>query len=200
MALSPQHCWGYARSDPPPLCRCLCSYTSVQVSAGCAHACVCRCMYMFLDVPAGICTCAQVIVMWADACAHVHFGGCMALCVCTHPCRGCAHLEKSQGRQSSGVLSSGLCLWGLSLTGCSSPAQKQPLLHEWGSVSSTPWHSLGPTGCTPSDAAPAPMFPGWSTPGGCRGRFGDILPGLLVLSPVWVLWSHSVSASSSFLD
>lgn len=36
--------------------------------------------------------------------------------------------------------------------------------------------------------------------GGCKGRFGDILPGLLLLSPVWVLWPHLVSVSSFFLD
>lgn len=100
------------------------------VSGAYAHVCVCRCMYMFVEVPACVCTCAQVVVMWVDARAHVHFGGCMALCVCTHPCRGCAHLEESQHRQSSGVLSVGLCLWGLSPTSCSSPTQKQPLLHD----------------------------------------------------------------------
>lgn len=58
------------------------------VSGQGAHLCVCRWMYMFVEVPVYICTCAHVVVMWADACARVHFGGCMALCVCVHHAMG----------------------------------------------------------------------------------------------------------------
>lgn len=170
------------------------------VCGECAHVCVCRCMYMFVDVPACVCTCAQVVVMWVDACAYMHFGGCMALCVCTHPCRGCAHLEKSQGRENSGVLSSGLYLWRHSPTSCSSPAQKQPLLHEWAQCPPLPDIPLVQLAAYQVMLLQHPYSQPGEPLGGCRGRFGDILPGLLLLSPVWVLWPNLVSASSSFLD
>lgn len=172
MAPSPQHCWGCARSDSllcagdcvlTHLCRCLwagCTPLCVQVDV---HVCGGACVYLHMctrgcDVGRCMCSCA----FWG-----LHG----SVCVCT-PCHGCVHLEKSQGRQSLGILGSGLCLGGLSPTSCSSPAQEQPLLHEWGSVSSIPQHPLSPAACTPSDAAPAPMLPSWSTPGawGMQGQ------------------------------
>lgn len=172
MAPVPQHCWGYERSDPHLLCAGVCILTHPCRCLWGVCTRLCLQVFMAVDVPACICTCAQVVVVWVDAYACVHFGGAW-LCVCVHTHAVGVHTWRSpRADRTQGYSVLGCACGGLSPTSCCSLAQKQPLLHEWGSVSSTPQHPLGPTGCTPSDAAPASVFSDWSTPGiwGMQGQ------------------------------
>lgn len=172
----------------------MCVHVCGCLSRGvCAHACVRRgaCVWMCMCVHTRVCT----SWLWCEYMrVHMCIFGDAHLCACMPVLWG-AHLEKTQGSWSSGVSSPGLCPCGLGPSGGSSPSRisRLSLGTRQGLACAAPQHLI-PVGCTPSGAAAGPC-PQAGAPPGCRGRFGDVLPGQLLLRGP-VEHGHSVWRSS----